>query len=423
MKTNITLKKRAMLAFFCLLFWNLFPQFNKASENTISYKPEKFEINISQHKLDEVISKVKNATWAGRIGDGSWDMGMSYDYLKELSTYWVTEYDWRKAEKELNKFPQYIVRIEDFDIHYYHVKGSGKTPKPVIFTHGWPGSILEFQGAIEQMAHPEKFGGNAEDGLDVIVPSLPGFGFSSKPTKKPIGPVTTARMWNTLMTEVLGYKSYGAQGGDLGSIVTTYLAANHSENVDAIHLNLVPSAMKSDEQMTTEEEEWLKNAGAFMTKELDYFRLQASKPQTPSFALVDSPLGTASWIVSKFKAWSDSKGGIETAFTKDQLLTNVMIYVLNENIDSSIWFYRGFVMETGGQTHPGKKVNVPTAVALFPADMINGRPPKTWIENDYNLVRYTEMSKGGHFACLEEPELLATDVLQFFNSEEILSKE
>ncbi len=256
-------------------------------------EPVPFRVNIPETKLTYVLDRVKNANWAGRIGDGGWSYGMSYDYLKEISSYWTEDYDWRKEERKLNQFPQFKVRIEDFDIHYYYEKGSGSNPQPVIFTHGWPGSVFEFVHAIDRLAHPEKFGGNAEDGLDVIIPSLPGFGFSSKPEENPIGPVTTARLWNTLMTKVLGYDSYGAQGGDLGCIVTTYLAHGHSEHVKAIHLNLVPSSFKTDEQMTPEEKDWMKNAQAFMDRELDYFSLQANKPQTPSFALVDSPLGTA----------------------------------------------------------------------------------------------------------------------------------
>ncbi|MBP2831851.1 epoxide hydrolase [Aquimarina sp. U1-2] len=390
------------------------------AQSTDYSRPVPFKIDIPKSKIDYIKNRVENANWAGRIGDGGWGYGMSYDYLKELKDYWVQDYDWKKEEKKLNEFPQFKVQIEGFDIHYYYEKGSGTNPQPVIFTHGWPGSVFEFVHAIDRLAHPEKYGGNAEDGLDVIVPSLPGFGFSSKPTKSPVGPVTTARLWNTLMTKVLGYESYGAQGGDLGCIVTTYLAYNHADHVKAIHLNLVPSSPKPENKMTQQEKEWAKEAQAFISRELDYFALQANKPQTPSFALIDSPLGTAAWIISKFKAWSDSGDDIESAFTKDQLLTNAMIYIVNDNIDSSIWFYRGFATETKGKMHPGEKIKVPTAVALFPADMVNGRPPKTWIEGDYNLVRYTAMSSGGHFACLEEPEEFTKDVLAYFN--EILMK-
>lgn len=376
--------------------------------------PTPFRINVPQATIDQIVSRVRDANWPDRLGNGSWDYGMSYDYLQEIVAYWLNQYNWRAAEAQLNRFPQFLARIEDFDIHFYHVGGKGPKPLPLLLTHGWPGSIFEFVHAIERFTDPAKFGDDPADAFTVVIPSLPGFGFSSKPKNGPIGPVTTARLWHKLMTEVLGYQRYGAQGGDLGCLVTTWLAHNHPEPLIGIHLNLVPSSPIPPEEMTEEEKSWVEASNAFVTRELDYFGLQVNKPTTPTFALADSPLGQAAWILEKFKHWSDSGDNIENAFTKDQLLTNLMLYLVSNTIDSSIWFYRGFAVETGGRTHPGKRIEVPTSVAQFPADMMNGRPPQSWVKRDYNLVHWTEMPHGGHFACLEQPDLFIADVRQSF---------
>ncbi|MGW1886916.1 epoxide hydrolase family protein [Streptomyces sp. NPDC001970] len=375
-----------------------------------------FRVSVPEATVDRIQSRVKNAVWADRLGDGGWGYGASHDYLRDLAEYWTEKFDWRRAEAFLNRFPQYLASIEGFDIHFYHVKGSGSNPLPLVLTHGWPGSVFEFSKVIERLTHPERFGGKEEDAFDVVLPSLPGFGFSSKNLDQPVGPVTTARLWHKLMTEVLGYKTYGAQGGDLGSIVTVHLASTYPEDLVGIHLNIAHTGPVPEEEMTEEERQWAAEAGAFVDAELDYFRLQTKTPQTPSFALADSPLGTAAWILEKFKVWSDSGDDIESAFTKDELLTNLMIYLATNTVDSSLWYYRGLAMETGGSFSPGGKITVPTGIALFPAELLSGRPPRSIAERFYNITHWSEMGRGGHFAALEQPEPLAEDIRSFFRT-------
>lgn len=372
-----------------------------------------FKVNVPQQTLDCIYSRLKNATWPDRLGDGSWEFGISYDYMKELVAYWITQYDWQKTENKLNKFPQYKARIEDFDIHFYHVPGKGLNSLPLLLTHGWPGSVVEFLDVIEPLTNPEKFGGRAEDSFTVVIPSLPGFGFSSKPVKEPIGPATTARLWHKLMAEILDYNRYGAQGGDLGSLVTTCLAAQYPDDLIGIHLNIIPTAANAVAE-NSDEEAWQHQVQQFTQAEMAYFGLQATKPQTPSFALMDSPLGTAAWIVEKMKAWSDSGDSIEDAFSKDQILSNVMLYLVTGTIDSSIWFYRGFVMETGGSLHPGSRIEVPTGIANSPREMTVGKPPRSMAERHFNLQHWTEQPRGGHFAAFEQPELFVKDIQVFF---------
>jgi len=212
------------------------------------------------------------------------------------------------------------------------------------------------------------------------------------------------------MTDVLGYRSFFAQGGDLGSMVTAYLGGEHADVVAAIHLNFVPIREIPAERMTAEERTWSDAANAYRATELDYFRLLSHKPQTIAFALRHSPVGCAAWMLEKPRAWSDCSDDIDAAFTKDDIITNVMLYVATGRADSSLWFYRGFFLEAAGRTHPADAVKVPTAIAIFPHDMLNGRPPRSWAERDYNLVRWTEMPRGGHFACLEQPNLFVDDV-------------
>jgi microsomal epoxide hydrolase len=326
--------------------------------------------------------------------------------MREVVDYWISSFDWRKSESTLNRYPQFLTQIDDFNIHFYHVIGTGPKPFPIILTHGWPGSVLEFLGTIERLT---------SDGFSLVIPSLPGFGFSSQPTKNPVGPVSTARIWHTLMTERLGYTRYGVQGGDLGCIVSTQLAYLFPGDVVGLHLNLVPPPSKPQDHQSDEERAWYKAAQEFRTRELDYFQEQAHKPSTLAFVLNDNPVGTAAWMFEKFKIWSDSGSDFSPAFTIDQLLTNLMIYLTTDSIASSIWFYRGLIDETRGKSFPGR-IHAPTAVADFPNDLLNGRPPKSLIASGYNLVRYTRMPRGGHFAAFEQPELFCDDVADFFHS-------
>lgn len=385
--------------------------------------PTPFKIDIPQATLDAIAAKVRAYQWheMPEIAEGGdrWAYGTDMLYMRELCDYWVSKYDWRKAEAALNRFPQFKATVDGQEIHFIHVKGSGTAPQTLLLTHGWPGSVFEFYEVIEPLAHPEKFGGNAEDGVNLVVPSLPGYGFSGKP-KRPIGPKGTAALWDRLMRETLGYGEYIAQGGDWGSLVTGYLGYLHSRKkgggCKAIHLNmwgLRPALMPETEA----EQKWA--AGAAMTFELEgaYLRLQMTKPQTLSYGMMDSPVGAAAWIVEKFNSWSDrrdkdGKEHIENAFSKDQLLTSVMIYLVTKTFNTATWFYRGLFEEGGNGMEPGTTVEVPTGIANFPKEFLVF-PPRSMVEKAYNVVRWTDFEHGGHFAAFETGKVFADDVRAF----------
>jgi microsomal epoxide hydrolase len=283
---------------------------------------------------------------------------------------------------------------------------------PLIISHGWPGSIVEFLDIIEPLAHPQRFGGNAEDAFDVIAPSLPGFGFSARPPR-PYGPRKIAGVFAKLMTDVLGYDGYLAQGGDWGGAISTWLGFDHAPACRAIHINIM-TMRHPDGPQGPEEEAWAAEFEREQEMEQGYRTQQATKPQTLSYAMMDSPVGGAAWIIEKFNSWSDTDGDdIESAHTKDTLLTNIMVYIVTRTFNTASWIYYGRREEGGRILSPeGKRVEVPTAAALFPAEM-SAWPPRSYVERMCNIARWTEMPRGGHFAALEEPELLIDDVRAF----------
>jgi pimeloyl-ACP methyl ester carboxylesterase len=379
-------------------------------QKSAALKP--FKVDIPQTVINRILARVKSARLPDRIdGTRDWSYGANWDYMKSLADYWTTQFDWKKAQANLNRYPQFTTRVEDYDIHFYYVKGKGPKPMPVVFTHGWPGSVFEFIEAIGPLSDPASHGGSAEDAFDVVVPSIPGFGFSSKP-KQPIGPPTTARLWHKLMTDVLGYSKFGAQGGDWGNAITLALARDFPQSLAGIHLNAAGAAAPQQSNLSDEEKEWQQVTTAYRAQELDYFNEQQHKPETVAFALYDNPLGAAAWIVEKFKVWSDSGNDIESAFTKDQLLTNVMIYLVTDTVATAVWFYRGALDDRAAPARG--KVETPVGFASFPGEMRPLNPPRTLLERSFNLVQYTRMPKGGHFACLEQPRLFVDDVRSFF---------
>ena len=370
-----------------------------------------FHVSVPQKTIDHILKRVRNAPWPDRLGGDAWQYGADFDYMKELAAYWTTHFDWHKAEARLNAYPQFMANVDGFDIHYYHVRGHGPRPFPVILTHGWPGSVVEFLDAIGPLTDPAKFGGSADDAFDVVIPSLPGFGFSSKPKGKPVGPVSIARLWHKLMTEVAGYKTFGAQGGDWGQAVTIQLAAQFPGSLAGIHLSGTTARPLPEAQQTDEERAWVRASVVFRQNEIDYFGEQSHKPQTVAFALNDNPLGAAAWIVEKMKGWSDSSAGLDRAFTKDQVLTNVMWYLVSDTVGSAVWIYRGNLDEPAP---PRGKIMVPTGFAGFPKEMLIFLPPRRFLEQDFNLVHYTQMPRGGHFACMDQPQLFVGDLRTFF---------
>jgi len=371
-----------------------------------------FKVNISDQIIKDIYDKVKRYPWHEMPNDGGWEYGTNLDYMKEISKYWVSEFDWRKHEKEINKFPNFIAKVDDIDIHFIHEKGSGSKPMPLLISHGWPGTIVEFLHIIEKLAHPERFGGKEEDAFDVIAPSLPGFGFSGRPSR-PIGPRKMAGIFNNLMTRKLGYKNYLAQGGDWGGAITTWLGYDHSETCNAIHINIF-TMRHHDGLQTKEEKDWETKFKKDQLMQEGYRTQQATKPQTLSYGMMDSPVGVAAWIIEKFYFWSDLKNNdIESVYSKDTLLANIMVYIVTKTFNTASWIYYGR-REEGGRFLPKDfhRIEIPTAAALFPAEML-GWPPRSYAERMYNIKRWTKMSKGGHFAALEQPDLLVNDIRAF----------
>jgi microsomal epoxide hydrolase len=371
-----------------------------------------FRVEVSDETLDRIRARVAAFPWHEMPDDDGWQYGTNLDYMKGLCAYWVKDYDWRKHEAAINRFSHFIAPIDGIDIHFIHEKGSSPVPMPLIISHGWPGSIVEFLDVIEPLAHPERFGGDVEDSFDVIAPSLPGFGFSGRPPR-PFGPRKIAGLFAKLMTDVLGYDGYLAQGGDWGGAISTWLGFEHAPACRAIHLNIM-TMRHPDGLQGSEEEAWAERFEREQEMEQGYRTQQATKPQTLSYAMMDSPVGIAAWIIEKFHSWSDLDGDdIESAHSRDTLLTNIMVYVVTRTFNAASWIYYGRREEGGRIFSPeGKRVEVPTAAALFPAEML-AWPPRSYVERMYNVVRWTEMPRGGHFAALEAPELLINDIREF----------
>jgi len=374
-----------------------------------------FKINVSDKVIQEIIYKVKNYPWHEMPIDGGWKYGANLNYMKEIANYWVNKFDWKKHEDQINKFSNFTAKVNNIDIHFIHEKGSGSNPVPLLIMHGWPGSIIEFLHIIEKLAHPERFGGKEEDGFDVIVPSLPGFGFSGAP-ERPIGPRKIADIFNTLVTENLGYKNYIAQGGDWGATISNWLGYDHPQTCKAIHINCL-TMRHPDGPKTKEEEDWQIRFDKDQIEQDGYRTQQATKPQTLSYGMMDSPIGVAAWIIEKFYFWSDLKNNnIESVYTKDVLIANIMLYLVTRTFNTASWIYFGR-REEGGRFFPKdfKKIEIPTAVALFPAEMSEW-PPRSYVDRLFNIKRWTKISKGGHFAAMEQPELFVNDIVEFVRS-------
>ena len=380
-----------------------------------------FRIDVAPELLSDLRQRLKNTRWSYQVQGTSWEAGTDLNYLKELVAYWHDTYDWRKHEAALNQFAHFKTEVDDIGIHFIHERGKGPNPFPLILTHGYPDSFCRFAKIIPMLTDPVSFGGRAEDAFDVVAPDLPGYGFSDRPPK--IGTVFGVNdVWVRLMIDVLGYKQFGAHGGDWGSTVTEQLARTHADSVVAIHLTDVPFGhiFQKPDDPSSAEKKFFKNNEQWLQKEGAYALLQSSKPQSLAQGLNDSPAGLAAWIVEKFRGWSDCGGDIESRFTKDELLTQVMIYWATESIGPSFLTYYDYAnasaltwIKEGMKKWAGSS-KVPAAFALFPADI--SHPPREWAERFFNVQRWTEMPRGGHFAAMEEPELLADDIRTWFRA-------
>jgi pimeloyl-ACP methyl ester carboxylesterase len=377
-----------------------------------------FRIDVAPEVLSDLRQRLKSTRWSYQVEGTPWEEGSDLNYLKELAGYWQNTYDWCKHEAALNRFAHFKTEVDDIGIHFIHERGKGPRPFPLILTHGYPDSFFRFVKMIPTLTDPESFGRSAKDSFDVVVPDLPGYGFSGRPPG--IGTIFRVNdLWAQLMSR-LGYLKFGAHGRDWGSTVTEQLARNHADSVGAIHLTDVPFGhlfQKPDDPSEAEKKLFAHNA-QWLQKEGTYALIQSSKPQGLAQGLNDSPTGLAAWIVEKLRAWSDCGGEIESRFTKDELLTQIMIYWVTESIGPSFLNYYGYAnagpltwIKEGMKKWIGSS-EVPAAFALFPADI--SRPPREWAERFFHVQRWTEMPRGGHFAAMEEPELLADDIRTWF---------
>src|SRR5262245_59273438 len=373
-----------------------------------------FKIHVDDSVLADLKQRLARTRFPGEIGGSSWAYGTNLAYLKDLVAYWRDKYDWRAAERRLNQFDQFTTTIDGLDIHFIHQRSRNANAMPIAVSHGWPGSIVEFTKIIPLLTDPAAHGGTANDAFHVVAISLPGFGFSGKPAERGYGPERIAGIVAKLMAR-LGYTRYGLQGGDWGSSISRFVAINDASHVAGLHLNFClagppPGAKDPNEGVTPAELERSRARGAFFDNERGYFLEQSTKPQTIGYSLDDSPAGLAAWIVEKFRSWSDVDGVVEKKFTKDELLTNITLYWVTQSGASSARIY----YENQRAKPPQKRVEVPTACAVFPKEI--SIAPRKWVEAQYNVTRWTEMPRGGHFAAMEEPDLLVDDVRAFFRT-------
>jgi pimeloyl-ACP methyl ester carboxylesterase len=374
-----------------------------------------FTIAIEDSVLDDLRQRLADTRWPDEIPNSGWDYGSNLGYLKELVEYWRTDFDWRAQEAKLNAFSHFKSEVDGLDIHFIHERGKGPNPIPLIITHGWPSCFFEMTKIIPLLSDPASHGGDAADSFDVVAPSLPGFGFSDHAQDRGMEVQRVAGMWNKLMTQNLGYPKFAAQGGDIGSGVTSRLGFAHADTLIGIHLTSVtrptPYFGPGSKPVTPAEQALIDQRAQWFLDEGGYNHIQGTKPQTLAYGLNDSPAGLASWIVEKYRTWSDCGGDVEKSYTKDELLTIVTIYWVTQTISSSTRMY--FENQKNLWTmEKDQKLGAPAGMAMFPQEI--SKPPREWAERSYDVRRWTEMPSGGHFAALEEPQLLAEEVRAFF---------
>jgi len=379
-----------------------------------------FKVDVAQETLDDLRMRIAATRWPDEFaGNENWRYGTDPAYLTSLLDYWGSGFDWRAQESAINARAQHCVEIDGTRIHFIHARGRGARCMPLILTHGYPDSFLRFMKLIPLLTDPAAHGGDPNDAFDVVVPSLPWYGFSGKPTQNGML-FKVAGMWTTLMTKVLGYEHFGAHGGDWGSTVTEHLARSHADVVVGIHVTDVPflHLFEKPKNLSAKETKFIEQTQQWAQKDGSYALIQASRPLTLATGLSDSPAGLAAWIVDKFRAWSDCDGSVETAFSKDELLANITLYWVTGTSASSLRFYAD-VANAGAMTWVVEMLKkwigsskVPVGFASFPRDI--HPPPREWAERFFNIQRWTEMPRGGHFGALEQPELLAEDIRAFF---------
>ena len=376
---------------------------------------EQFKIDISDSVIEDLKARLSRTRWPDELPDTGWDYGSNLEYVKELVEYWRTTFDWRAQEDLINSFSHFKTEVDGLGIHFIHQKGKGPNPMPLVVTHGWPGTFFEMHKIIPLLSDPGSHGGDPDDSFDVVVPSMPGYGFSSHTNKRGLDVLSIGDLWAKLMSENLGYKKFGAQGGDWGASVTAQLGFAHGDKVTGIHSTSVtrptPYMGSGSRALSDAERELLQKRADWQAAEGGYSHIQGTKPQTLSYGLNDSPAGLAAWIIEKYRTWSDCGGDVEKRFTKDELLTTITIYWVTQSIGSSTKLYYE-TLRKPWDLKEGEKIEVPCGIAVFPAEI--SVPPREWAERSYNVQQWTVMPAGGHFAALEEPDRLVEDVRNFF---------
>lgn len=367
-----------------------------------------FKIDVPQHVLDDLSARLKQTRWTDEPENAQWNFGMNPAVLRELVTYWQTEYNWRTAESKINAFPHFKAEVDGVTLHFIQVKGKGKKNFPLLLTHGWPDSFYRYLKVLSLLTDPVQ----NDFSFDLIVPSIPGFGFSEQLA---LDSDSTAALFQKLMTETLGYSTYFAAGGDMGTLITKSLAVQFPQQVKAIHLTDVgyPDGSEDWGGMSSEEQKFGQHIQQWFYTEGAFNMVQSTKPQTLGYALNDSPVGLASWILEKFYAWSDNQGDLENCFSKDELITNIMIYWVSQSINSSIRTYaeNAHVGYSKG-LKSSSWVPVPTGISLFPKE---AQFPKEWAMRTANITSFNKMEQGGHFSAMEVPELYAKELVGFFS--------
>jgi pimeloyl-ACP methyl ester carboxylesterase len=381
-----------------------------------------FSIQVSESVLADLRQRIRQTRWPDQLPDIGWAQGTELGYLHDLLTYWAEDFDWPAQERRLNQLRHFRVEIDGLGIHFVHQPARGAGAIPLILTHGWPSCFLELLPLVPLLTEPQSHGIEGPP-FDLVIPSLPGYGFSDRPRRTGITVQYTAHLWDQLMRG-LGYQRYAAGGGDFGSAVATCLGRDHSESVFGIHLStldMMPYLGPGSRPLSQAEQAYLEQNGRWWQAEGGYKAIQATKPQTAGYGLNDSPAGLAAWLLEKWRSWSDCGGDLESRFDRDFLLSTLTLYWASETITSSMRYY--YDDRRFGPVGPGDFVGVPTAMAVFPHEYVaEGIPPRELVERLYNLHRWTVMPRGGHFASREEPRLLAQDIAAFFSEGDDFSK-
>ncbi|PSM45026.1 multidrug MFS transporter [Streptomyces dioscori] len=378
-----------------------------------SPQPEPFTPSTEPAALEDLRTRLRATRWPDAPEDAGWSLGTDVDYLRELVAYWADTFDWPAQEAALARLPRFRVRLGGLGIHFVHARAVAPTGPvlPLMLSHGWPDSFWRYSKVVPLLTDPGAHGADPADAFDVIVPDMPGYGYSDRPTGPPLDSIGVAGLWAELM-DVLGHARFGAAGGDIGSHVSRYLALDHPDRVVAVHRmdGGLPVFTGDPAELTPEERAWFADAAAWGASEGAYGAMHRTRPQTAAAGLNDSPAGLAAWIVEKLRAWSDCDGDLERSFTKDEILTNVTLYWLTGTIGSSMRMYNA-----NGALPPEqltRRVEVPSGFSLFQGDIV--RPPRAWLERTTNAVYVNEPARGGHFAPFEEPELYAEELRTFF---------